>query len=41
MVDFGLWIATWRWEREIGTIAEKRNCRLLSHGGAYRPRLNN
>ena len=31
MVDFGLWIATRRWEREAGTVAGKRNCRWLSH----------
>ena len=31
MVDFGLWIATRRWERETSTVVRKRNCRWLSH----------
>ena len=32
MIDFGLAIATGRWEREIiGTVEGKRNCRWLSH----------
>ena len=31
IVDFGMWIAKRRWERETGTVAEKRNCRWLSH----------
>ena len=31
MIDFGLCIATGRWEREIETVEGKRNCRRLSN----------
>ena len=27
IVDFGMWIAKRRWERETSTVAGKRNCR--------------